>query len=190
MYQQREEPEEDTFAPIGPWQPSLEEGTSRLLSLGTDTPGHYVVIDEIIDGRVGLVVSAWPKTDATGRLAFEEDGVPVAKAFEADSLESILNLHRHDAGQTERSLRVGDVFYVQDFDASDPGRWRGVLDVTQAARPATKAAFLRAVAQQPPEPPIPISEPGLQRAIEESADLDTLIEEPRSPKGSSASPVI
>lgn len=206
MYQQRKEPEEGAFAPMGPWQPSLEPKASGLFQLVAEAPGTYVVIDEIIEGRVGLVTAAWPQTDAGGRLAFEEEGVAVAKAFKAASLESILNRHRRRAGQTQRSLRVGDVFCVHVFDSSAPSRWRGVLDVTPAARPATKAAFLRAVVQHPSEAilepgPVPMEFLG----AEEGADLlaapstggralkrprKAPAEEPRRPKGSSASPVI
>jgi hypothetical protein len=49
----------------------------------------------------------------------------------------------------ERPLRVGDVFCVKGFTPTAPSRWAAVIDVTGAARPAARRAFLRAVAQVP-----------------------------------------
>jgi hypothetical protein len=185
MYQQRAEPEPEAFVPVGPWQPSrrfADEHEEPLQARGDEV---YVVIDEIIADRARLVVSAWPSIDAGGRLHFTDAEV-LPKVFRLASLEKTLNTYRRRARQTERNLRVGDVFFVETFHPTAPSRWRGVVDVTSAARGVTKAAFLRAVVQIP----------GLE-LVESFAEAAPPSEQPElpptlveAPKGSTANPTV
>ena len=155
MYQQRKEPEAGTLRPSGqPWRPFTEEGaTAPIEGVPADAGDAYVVVDEIIDGRVRLVAAPWPTLGADERPVFAEPGDELTRAFAEPSLTRILNRHRTRMHQTLRPLRIGDTFLVKGFDPNAPSRWQAVIDVTSAARPAARRAFLRAVAQPPPEGP-------------------------------------
>jgi hypothetical protein len=126
---------------------------------------RYLVVDEIVDGSVGLALSPWPGLDDQGRLRF---GRQPARLLGADrgQFEAFLAEHRRPVEQARRTLRIGDAFAVLVIPASledvtaeldepvrmqpllPPDRWLRppVVDVTGAARDAAKTAFFAAVA--------------------------------------------
>jgi len=134
----------------------------------------YVVVDEIVDGRIGLSISRWPWLDDAGRLRF---GDADADEFVGVSLEHFQGLLRErrmlmvmtreerplarDAGQalSERVVRIGDVFAVPGAEGGEwtyenefgehhlvvPARTR-IFDITYEAREQAKLAAAAAVA--------------------------------------------
>jgi hypothetical protein len=123
----------------------------------------YLVVDEIVGGSTGLVLSSWPDVDEQGRLRF--DGTPKMLGTDREALQSFLDEHRLPATLAQRPVRIGDAFAVRVIadalvDVSDelsaprrlepllqPAAWiePPVYDVTAQAREAAKTAFYAAV---------------------------------------------
>jgi hypothetical protein len=142
--------------PRRPWKPpDLDERDFARL--------FYLVVDEIVGGSLGLVLSDWPEVDEQGRLRF--DGTPVMLGAEREALQSFLSEHRLPGALAQRPLRIGDAFAVRVIrdalaEVSDelaaqtrlepllpPAKWiePPVYDVSAEAREAAKAAFYAAV---------------------------------------------
>ena len=140
------------------WQPSTLKG------LGGDASAlSYLVVDEIVGGSVGLVLSGWPDADDKGRLRF--GGRPRMLGADGAVLQRFLEEHRLPDGVAARPVRIGDAFAIRvrpdvlgevsdELAAQtrlepllDPGAWiePPVYDVTAEAREAAKAAFYAAV---------------------------------------------
>lgn len=134
----------------------------------------YVVVDEIVGGRIGLSIARWPWLDDAGRLRF---GDAEADEFVGVSLEGFQELLQQrrmlmvmtseerplssDAGQalSERAVRIGDVFAVP---RAESGEWTHedevgeshlvvpagalIFDITYEAREQAKLAAAAAVA--------------------------------------------
>jgi hypothetical protein len=62
-------------------EPSLSDEHDRLV---------YVVVDEIVEGWVGLSFAPWPHADDQGRLRFVDAGDPVEVGTSRPALESFL----------------------------------------------------------------------------------------------------
>lgn len=130
----------------------------------------YVVVEEEIDGVIGLVVAEWPEADEGGGPRFRPDSDELEIPVERRALQSRLRDRyipgpgdaRDDDPQlstaTEEELRrrrvsVGDVFAIRP--ATDPPfqaegiqdcDWIGeVIDVTPDAREAAKARMYEAL---------------------------------------------
>jgi hypothetical protein len=141
----------------------------------------YLVVDEIVGGSLGLVLSDWPEVDEQGRLRF--GGTATMLGADREALQSFLDEHRLPTDLAQRPVRTGDAFAARVIpgalaELSDelaaqtrlepllrPAEWiePPVYDVSADAREAAKASFYAAVA--------PILTPG------KAAELATLTEE-------------
>lgn len=114
----------------------------------------YVVIDEILEGRITLEAWPWPTVNRiTGYLDFD---LSSARRFthEAEDVYRVVAEHRtahHDEAAATRPLRIGDVFEVDAADVADPSTWTDVRDHTRDKRAEARAA-LDAMATHPPPP--------------------------------------
>jgi hypothetical protein len=97
-----EEPE----IPQRPWDPghpaaeNLAEEYERLV---------YVVVDEIIEGWVGLSFAPWPHADPDGRLRFIDPGDPVEIGTPFSTLQRFLeSSENHD--RLAQGVRIGGTF--------------------------------------------------------------------------------
>ena len=158
--------------PRRPWVPSgLEQSEVGGLS--------YVVVDEIVGGSVGLVVSEWPRLDEQGRLRFS-DALGILGA-ELRSMQAFLTEHRHPRGLADRPVRIGDVFAMRvnpdvlerslnepaqegAHELLDPATWiePPIHDVTREARDEAKLSFYATVA-----PVVPPDEATVLKALTE-----------------------
>jgi hypothetical protein len=172
------------------------EGDLRRTGLSASTLA-YVVLDEIIEGHVGLVVARWPRIDAEGRIRFEGPTARVGCGL--DELNEHLARSRrlvpelHGATLDEEAVRtrpaaIGDVFgvsypYIEAppwyriLDASVTEWMRSPVDVTAAARDAAKVTLYGAVAGPP------LTERELDRLRAEAAKMrsDDSSDEPERP---------
>ena len=97
---------EEPQVPHRPWDPghpaaeNLAEEYEHLV---------YVVVDEIIEGWVGLSLAAWPHADPEGRLRFIDPGDPVEIGTPLSTLRRFLESseHRH---REARDVRIGSTF--------------------------------------------------------------------------------
>ncbi len=121
----------------------------------------YIVVDEIEDGVALFVVTRWPRVDGHGRLRFADRDDRWTVASRADAVEKRLDARLvspppdlvASEALTSRPLRVGDVFgAVTRRPKDDTGRPRSpawmrppIVDVTAAAREATKLQFFAAM---------------------------------------------
>lgn len=111
----------------------------------------YVVIDDILEGRVTLEAWPWPEVNrTTGYLSFD---LGLTRRFirEAEDVHRVVTEHRRaheDEAAASRPLRIGDVFEVSTTDVADLSTWTGVSDHTRAKRAEARAA-LDAMATQP-----------------------------------------
>jgi hypothetical protein len=146
---------------LRPWSPEGIDAAPDRLS--------YVVVEEIIEGSIGLSVGGWPEVDEQGRLRFREQAALVG--IDSDLLEQQLAEHRRPA-DIARPLRIGDVFAVADVEIgrgpaeqelSISGWKPPIYDISAQARAAAKSALYAAVA--------PILEP------EQARELDELVED-------------
>jgi hypothetical protein len=134
----------------------------------------YVVVDEIVDGRIGLNIARWPRLDDAGRLSFgdpeADEFVGVSRAGFQELLQErrvLMVMTREerplgpDAGQalSEREVTIGDVFAVPQAEG---GEWTHqdelgechllvsdgarIFDITYEARERAKLAAAAAVA--------------------------------------------
>ena len=123
----------------------------------------YLVVDEIVGGSLGLVLSDWPDVDEQGRLRF--GGAPRMLGADREALQSFLSEHRQPVALAQRPPRIGDAFAVRVIrdafaEVSDelaaqtrmepllpPAQWiePPIYDVSAEAREAAKAAFYAAV---------------------------------------------
>jgi hypothetical protein len=140
-----------------PWRPP----TVQALELA---PFSYLVVDEIVGGSLGLVLSGWPDVDEQGRLRF--GGTPTMLGADRAALQRFLDEHRRPTASARRPLRIGDAFAVRVIPGAlaevgdelaaqtrlepllAPEEWiePPVYDVSADAREAAKAAFYAAVA--------------------------------------------
>lgn len=119
----------------------------------------YIVVDELLGGVAGLVVSKWPRLDQRGRLRFPGERWRIGARVE--ELEALLAERRELPDTTtpsddvlRRPLRIGDVFAARTerrrarAGVPELGRWLSppVLDVSRDAREAAKTALFGAVA--------------------------------------------
>ncbi|OWY61363.1 hypothetical protein B7486_64170, partial [cyanobacterium TDX16] len=74
----------------------------------------YVVLDELIDDRAVLVISAWPVVDGRGAPIFPEPEGELG-ALLVDIAE-VVDAARRAAHQVERPLRIGDTFLVRSTE--------------------------------------------------------------------------
>jgi hypothetical protein len=105
----------------------------------------YIVVDELLQGIAGLVVSPWPHVDERGRLRFGRERESQRVSMRADELQDLLDEHREplvadDVGEAERdalrtrAVTIGDVFAARFDGAPAPP----ILDVTGPARVQAK----------------------------------------------------
>lgn len=100
----------------------------------------YVVIDEIIEGRVTLEAWPWPSVNpVTHFLSFD---LSQTRRFtrEADELHPVVSENRSDPA-ARRPLRIGDVFEVTANEITDLTTWAAVRDHTQEKRAEARAAL-------------------------------------------------
>lgn len=105
-------------------------------------PGDkYVVIDDIMFGRVTLAITDWPALDRQGRPHFKNSGARVID--EAPLYERIVAAR---AGQeaADRPLRIGDCFRIRKMKGA-PDSWGLIIDVSADARDDAKTAQNAAV---------------------------------------------
>lgn len=111
----------------------------------------YVVIDDILEGRVTLEAWPWPAVNrTTGYLDFD---LGMTRRFirEAEDVYRVVTEHRRagkDEAAASRPLRIGDVFEVDTTDVADLSTWTAVSDHTRSKRAEARAA-LDAMATQP-----------------------------------------
>jgi hypothetical protein len=139
---QRARVSDGSFRPTGPWRPEIVDTDGRAVELSPRRGDTYVVVDEIVADRVGLVVAPWPTQDAGGRLRFPTASAP-RRSFRRSSLERALADHRGRGRQLQRPLRVGDAFWVRGYSARSLS-WESAIDVTRATRRAALEAMVRA----------------------------------------------
>jgi hypothetical protein len=142
-YTQRPAPPKE--GTTGPWNPKPARPDGEPVDMDVVPGDAYVVVDEIIDLDVRIVAAPWPDVDEAGRLRFQETGTELEPDLLLPAIEDIINAERERLGQVTRPLRVGDTFLVRG-DVEKPPRWEVVVDVTQAARQASKLAQQRAIA--------------------------------------------
>ena len=117
-------------APAGPW---------------------YVVIDDILEGRVTLEAWPWPAVNpTTGYLDFD---LGLTRRFirDAEEVYRVVTEHRRvhdDEEAASRPLRIGDVFEVSTTNVADLSTWTDLADHTRDKRAEARAA-LDAMATQP-----------------------------------------
>jgi|SRR5919106_52489 hypothetical protein len=137
----------------------------------------YVVIDEILEGRVTLDAWPWPVVNpTTGYLSFD---LITTRRFtrEAEDVYRAVAEHRrahHDETAATRPLRIGDVFEVGADDVTRLSSWTDVRDHTRDKRaearaaldamathplPADKAEELERLARDQPPEPEPVVQP-------------------------------
>jgi hypothetical protein len=183
-YQQRPEVDTSSLDPTSRlWNPQVRREDGDLFPAAPEPEDSYVVVDEIVEDSVRLVASMWPVLDSGGRLHFSEDSIRSERPITGSDLKSALDLHRERAGQTLRPIRISDSFLVRGnpFDHSE---WTYVLDVTEAARHAARAAFLSAVV--PPDPDTPLIPEDMLQSTPEAPP-----EEPDTPSpGSVVNPAV
>jgi hypothetical protein len=142
MWLPRKPPPPDLSA-LAPWCPAGVEDCEGLT---------YIVVDELNDGIAGLVITAWPRVDARGRLRFGREAESTRVAAPAGALRT---LRREpvvagglDDAQREamraRPVEIGDVFAARlraEPAPGDPAAWlqEPVLDLTAPAREVAKA---------------------------------------------------
>jgi hypothetical protein len=142
-YTQRPAPPKEGTS--GPWNPKPIRPDDEPVDMAVAAGDAYVVVDEIIDLDVRLVSAPWPDVDEAGRLRFQETGTELEPDLLLPGIEDLINAQREGLGQVTRPLRVGDTFLVRG-DVEKPPQWEVVVDVTQAARQASKLAQQRAIA--------------------------------------------
>jgi hypothetical protein len=138
-----------------PWRPASLHHHESLEGFA------YVVVEEEIDGTMGLVVAHWP-TGGRGAPRFRDDG-EFEVAVDREALQERLAERRvpeagglpEEVAEELRSRRVevGDVFAVEvlgELPADDPDwrkcEWVGeTIDVTAEAREAAKAKMYEAL---------------------------------------------
>lgn len=138
------------FEPIErQWVPELNGDPQPGPDLKLSDDMRYVVVDDIVEGRVSLEVSDWPTLDADGRLHFADIGDE--RVARLDGLQALVNDKRTETHQyaPERVLRIGDSFAISGLSVDETGSAvaaEEVWDVSKAARNAAKAAMFGAVA--------------------------------------------
>jgi hypothetical protein len=140
-----------------PWRPPSLRRREDLESF------VYVVVEEEIDGTMGLVVAEWPE-GGTGGPRFHEQG-EVELAVDREALQRRLSERKVPAPAAmndeimaelrNRRVEAGDVFAVQSVGAfspeADPEELRDcawideALDITADAREAAKAKMYEAL---------------------------------------------
>jgi hypothetical protein len=153
---------------VSPWKPpSLAELSD------SDLASHlYVVVEEMIDGVVGLLVSEWPGSDREGGLHFHFDAIEIEIGVSRDELEERLNQRKVpeptaaavDGQEAEKELKerpiaVGDTFAVRPSQTPESpesipelveelgiGAWiESAIDITADARDEAKSAMYKAL---------------------------------------------
>jgi len=130
----------------------------------------YVVVEELIDDRVGLVASDWP-TEDDGAPRFHSDMREAELTMSRTALQSYLNETRSTGPEEDtarlpgeakfelrqRPVASGDAFAArlepglldraaaEDVEVVDPAVLGEVVDITAEAREAAKAAMYRAL---------------------------------------------
>jgi hypothetical protein len=154
MYTQRTRRPDQSFQPTSRWwTPVVTDADGARLPVDPRAGDAYVVVDEVLEGRVRLVLAPWPRLDREGRLHFADLG-DRSGPYAVRTLQALVDRHRARHSQVLRPLRVGDAFLVR----GDPRRlagWEEVVDVTRGARAVAKVAMARAVTPSPQVPPRP-----------------------------------
>jgi len=145
------------------WQPTLpaaerSAATPVAKAAGASTAVRafsYLTVDEISDGIVTLLVSAWPELDRLGRLRFTDISPATAIAVDQVALERLLTKARTPRKLARRPLRESDTFAAEttaplELDPAkrrNPAEWivPPIYDITADARDAAKASFFSAV---------------------------------------------
>lgn len=161
-----------------PWQPG------PLKERGDLEEFSYVVVEEEIDGTLGLVVADWPDGGSGVPRFHGKDEFELA--VDRDEMQRRLSdrqvpqLDLPDAVQEElrnRPVRVGDVFAIKpvaEIAPEDPDRvqtcdWIGeTLDLTAEAREAAKAKTYEALTP-PLDPQVAEQLMAVERAPEPGA---------------------
>ena len=162
MYVQRRRPPPESFRLGALWRPEVRAADGSPLPITPQPTDAYVVVDEIVADRVGLVASPWPNVDEAGRLRFRKVGAVQRRTYARERIQGVLDRLRRSKGQIERPLRVGDTFWVRGLSGNPEG-WKAAIDVTGAARQAAKTALLRAIAYPAIAGPRPEREPRSSR---------------------------
>ncbi|HEY6551619.1 MAG TPA: hypothetical protein VIY71_10520 [Solirubrobacterales bacterium] len=159
---------ESAGKPVSPWKPSSLAELSD-----SDLASHlYVVVEEMIDGVVGLLVSEWPGRDRDGGLRFHFDAIEVELGVDREELEARLSARKVpeptaaavDGQEAERELKerpiaVGDTFAVRPSQTPESpeaipdlvaeigiGAWiESAIDITADARDEAKSAMYKAL---------------------------------------------
>jgi hypothetical protein len=157
---------DESFRPTRRWWiPAVNDASGERMAVEPRQSDSYVVVDEVVEGRIRLVVAAWPRVDRDERLYFEDLGRRV-DTYALRSLQALIDRHRAQQGQVRRPIRVGDAFLVRG-DASRLGGWDYVLDITRGARAVARVALARAVTSPASVPERPRSRRGSGSEIEE-----------------------
>jgi hypothetical protein len=131
------------------WIPEMNHAPEDIARpLQVSEQHRYVVVDDIVEGRVALEVSEWPTLDADGRLFFADMGEEQVTGLMA--LQRLVDEIRTSTGQfaPDRAIRIGDTFAVAGLEVTgvDQVTATDLWDISSAARRAGKAAMYGAVA--------------------------------------------
>lgn len=161
-------PEQDGEGAGLPWRPPSAPESLAALSDDELSRRLYVVVEERIDGTIGLLVSPWPRARQDGRLRFDPEDEEIEVAVGLEELQARL-ADRDASGPASsaetagalarRPVEVGDAFAVQtsepppapgELEALNGGpaslEWMvAVADVTADAREAAKVATYEAL---------------------------------------------
>jgi len=152
------------------WKPPSLPSNLRVEKLA------YIVVEERVDGVLGILVSPWPKATSDGHLSFPRTPAQTEVAADVDELQAFLDANRRTPtvrdrarGRTLRTrpVALGDVFAAEvdrealaeasETEAETQGLtpvsdWLGqpVYDVTSDAREAARTTFYDAVTPKLP----------------------------------------
>jgi hypothetical protein len=144
------------------------------------TEPWYVVIDEIIEGRVTLEAWPWPSVNPATRFLSFDLSQTRRFTWEADELHPVVSDNRSTDDSdpaARRPLRIGDVFEVTATDITDLTTWTAVRDHTQQKRAEARAAL---DAMATPPHPTERAEQMEQLARQQEPDVEPAVESVRA----------
>jgi hypothetical protein len=139
--------EDRPWDPGHPQHPDLHLEANRLV---------YVVVDETIEGWVGLSFAVWPHADEAGRLRFPDPAGPVDVGTSVASLQRFLATEESRRGKRRASngngsarveVRVGMTFAARPKRGSAAALLDRLRD--DAAHDQVRVAELRAIVTRP-----------------------------------------
>jgi hypothetical protein len=121
MCPQRMQRPDESFRPTRRWWiPTVNDASGQRMPVGPRASDWYVVVDEMVEGRVRLVVAAWPQLDRGGRLYFGDLGRRRGP-YASRSLQALIDRHRARQGQVQR--RFG--WAMRSWYGGIPAGWVG-----------------------------------------------------------------